>query len=343
MNNIKHDINLFTEIWFKDCFHMSLIPIVKKVLGNADCLMFNQYFIYDIDNTGVIGLNNEFKNIYELLREKNVDILYDYGNNIIETINSLISSGFFVIVGIDNYYETVRTDSYMRQHNGHSIVICGLDYEKQIYYAIEQPYMFSFEYQFIQIPFLDIKKGFDSFLDNRKHGKDFFYNELSEATKIQGKYIPCFCAIKDKIINIQDVDKFSRQNFKQQLCINEQAIFKKLSCIKKYSKKIELYYDLYYKNSKTGSEQIKRICDIINNKKVEYYLFQKLDIVHEDIEEKNSFVIAAWSQIRNYIAKLQYSRKYSITHIKDIQIILQQIYVNEYEYYKIIYKGMKGK
>lgn len=55
---------------------------------------------------------------------------------------------------------------------------------------------------------------------------------------------------------------------------------------KKYSKKIEFYYDLYYKNSKTGSEQIKRICDIINNKKVEYYLFQKLDIVHEDIEEK---------------------------------------------------------
>lgn len=53
---------------------MSILPGIFFVKGNVDCLLFNQYFKYSIENDVITYKSINIKNVCELLKDNGIDI-----------------------------------------------------------------------------------------------------------------------------------------------------------------------------------------------------------------------------------------------------------------------------
>lgn len=129
---IFYDLKPFTRIWVKDCYHMSILPGIFFVKGNVDCLLFNQYFKYSIENDVITYKSINIKNVYELLKDNGIDIqpILEV-KNIHNFIKNELNNGNVIIMGIDSYFETLRNDYYQKRHSGHSVLICGINEEEK--------------------------------------------------------------------------------------------------------------------------------------------------------------------------------------------------------------------
>ena len=157
-------IKPFRDIWFKDCFHMALIPPVIHNLGNADCLIFNHIWRYGYEDNSLLGHLKEFGNVYEILNSKGIKCipLTNHEEDISGFVIDKLNNNNFVIVGVDNYYERIRKDFYNIKHSGHSILINGYD-ESKSFFAIEQPFFYSYEYDICNVDVEDLKKAYLSY------------------------------------------------------------------------------------------------------------------------------------------------------------------------------------
>ena len=338
MKEIILPITPFNSLWFKDCFHMALLPVLSQILGNADCIKYNQFFHYVLTEEGIAGFNNEFNNIFKIMRYKDINFYLEPTNDIISEITQALLAKYYVVVGIDNYYEEKRKDFFNKEHNGHSITIFGSNIKKESFWALEQPFFYSYNYSEMEIKQGNIELGYQSFLNNIENN-DFFYNTLSPISRINGRDIPSSCFISGEDLSREKKDNLSISNYVNKYLENRQNIYKNLENIKLYERDFEYYY-IKCADPTVGSKSINNLSKLINDKRIEFYLMNNIVNIGNGGNENND-VINYWTQIRSYISKFVYSHVINKEHIYICQQLIKDIYYLKKTYYSKIFKKLK--
>lgn len=322
---IFYDLKPFTRIWVKDCYHMSILPGIFFVKGNIDCLLFNQYFKYSIENDVITYKSINIKNVYELLKDNGIDIqpILEV-KNIHNFIKNELNNGNVIIMGIDSYFETLRNDYYQKRHSGHSVLICGINEEEKIYKIIEQPFFFSLNYQIYDISFNEIKKGYESFL-NEKQTSNFFYNILPDILRVNGE-IPSVCLINIKGRENLKEDISIRNRYIKNLQNNIGEIIQALESILEFRNKFKEIYISCIEKYKENEIIILKLNELINNKLMEQYLFELLFRGEDNKYEIFNLIIKKWSKIRMIFSKRIYSNRYIESQIVKGMSLLTEIY-----------------
>ncbi|MFR2794429.1 MAG: hypothetical protein ACLTBS_08150 [Eisenbergiella sp.] len=326
MDIINYSIPIFKDIWVKDCYHMSIIPAVLYVKGNADIILFNQNFKYKINEMGITYVCEDFGNIYDHLERNGIENFPLLEIQDIERfICDYLKKQYVVVVGIDNYYEEIRKDFFGKVHSGHSVLIHGMDCQNKIYNIIEQPFFYSPNYDYYQLSYASLKKAYFSFL-NKKYEKDFFYNNLAPNTRI-GNEIPSICALNISQRNINSRDTLAQKNFVIEVNSREEQY---IESVKELIKIKNEFYEIYL-NFNSENEYslnfIKQLSILINNKSLEKYLYDRLEMVN--ITKYIKEIIEKWKYIRTILSKFMLKQIYKEEDINNSMLRLQEIYILE--------------
>lgn len=144
-------MNIFSECWFKDCHHMALLPVVDELLGSYEYLLLNQIYYYEEnDITGLNIKRIDFLNIYDKLELNGISCQVLYGKNVISILQENLENSAYAIIGVDNYYESIRDDYFMKQHVAHSLLITKMNYKEKIATVLEQSYFLDMIINFIK-------------------------------------------------------------------------------------------------------------------------------------------------------------------------------------------------
>lgn len=339
-----YQINPFNTLWFKDCYHMAMLPVIVNNLGNAECILYNQFFTYDFSENGITVVSNDFTNLYDILTSKNIECMpfvkvYD----LICFVKTAIQTNHCIIIGLDNYYEEIRRDLYMIKHQAHSVLIHGIDTEKEIVNILEQPFFYSYDYKSCCLSFKSLEDGYNNFVERRDGNfKDFFYKQLTSISCIQG-LLPSAC-----IISVKEQKKKSkndlqaRERFIESIQSNISEIYEKIECINRFIEDFEKFYLLC--NDENNQFIVNNLSEVINNKLIEHYLYSTLFELESDILRLQKSIIIDWGGIRSILSKYMFSKKRIDTHIissceKLKRIICSEKIITEAIYQKIQKRG----
>lgn len=334
-------IKPFNDIWFKDCFHMAFLPAIGHVLGNNECVLFNQLYLYHLNNYGITLKCREFHSLYDIAAKKNISCMpfikvYD----IAEFIQMAIRTGHFIIVGIDNYYEEIRKDFFQKKHQAHSVLLYGIEQSLDTkVFVLDQPFFHSYAYQTYQMSFYNLINAYNSYVDRMKDNS-FFANRLSHICCINSIQ-PSACLIYNNKLDNQETDRDSRFCFKRELINNHKDIYIHLENILQYKNILEESYSYTVTDPICGDKIIEDLNNLILSKNVEFYVFERLFKADKGRKTLQSEIINGWSFIRAAFSKARFSNKANKLHSEKCKMLCEDIYRNELLFYNIIFQNIE--
>ncbi len=329
----------FNECWFKDCHHMALLPIMNEFLGTVDDLVLNQvYFYTKSDFCGLELKRIDFRNIYEILENKGIECDIVDNEDLILILTQYLKKNTYAIIGVDNFYESIRKDYYHKKHQAHSLLINDIKYDKKTAIVLEQPAFFSINYQLYNLPFKELTSSYLNFIA-RKKDSNFFSKELSDICKYKNEIpnISIFSKKQYKNNNTVDIEKYFIKN----LLLYQENIMKGIEYIQVYKRKLgKLIENIIEYREKEKEIIINTMTQIILGKNEELVAMRR--IISIDLEKKyidnQKQIVNNWSIIRNKVSKMFYRKQYNKQYIVNINELLQEIYIREKNNYNIIFK-----
>lgn len=321
-------INPFTDVWFKDCYHMALIPAVVNSLGNADCLLFNQYFTYKKMGDIITAETCEFESVYDILTNKNIDVMpfvtvYD----IIQFVRYAIRTNHCIIVGVDSYYVPMRRDTYNKKHQGHSLLVCGIEDTKEKVTIIEQRFFASSDYRPYTIDYSCLEICYKEYIKNRNN-KDFFYKYLTRASCIEGVQ-PSACLISARRLSTAECDMQDREKFLKRIKIKTADIYSSLKVVEAFEREYERIYKNCSYETLSNTSLISGISEIILAKNMEAYIWKQLIAMNIDLYETYTSISDLWGQVRALLSKHMYTGNINLQHMEIGAELLKRIRIQE--------------
>lgn len=125
------NINPFNEFFFIDCIYNSVLSIFSYMEIQELPLLINTSFQFEKSCDNILGLNIRAKNIDRLeniLTYSSVTMqkFYDYRSLTEITLES-IKNSIPVVVNVDCFYESIRKDTYLKEHFDHNLLIYGMN------------------------------------------------------------------------------------------------------------------------------------------------------------------------------------------------------------------------
>jgi len=125
------NIHPFNEFFFADCIYNNVFSILNYMNISLLPLLLNMRFQYEESNENLLCLDIKPKSVESLenmLTQLSVTIqkFNDYRDLFEVTLKS-IKNAVPVVVNVDCYYESIRKDTYHKEHLDHNLLIYGLD------------------------------------------------------------------------------------------------------------------------------------------------------------------------------------------------------------------------
>lgn len=295
-------IEPFNELFYRNCFFNALFPIIKYSNKSIMPLLMNDVVVYNKDavGEGAMSLNASYltvKSFEELLKceayqmeciLKSADIIQDVKNGIDKSIP--------VIVWIDAFYEPIRTDVYNQAHRDHTLLVYGYDEDKQIFHIIEHENMDDLDYRKREISYADMQKCYEGYLKN-------YWEDENVATVYKIYYDK---ALEEAGSEQKDFQQIYRENIQRK----KDAIIHGIDYIREFRDSFpNIYLD---KNSLDQhiEENIARLNNIINIKKVQSHVFVQLFGEAFEGNKLIERILENWSDIRTVVVKYYYSQRY---------------------------------
>ena len=319
---ILENINPFVDIWYKDCFFMSLMHLLN--LQQKIYLLFNEFYIYSKDSTlSIKTLKYDEDNIFKLLPKIGLNCKYkmkisDIQSEIIKSLNNKE----WIILAVDPFYEDIRKDAYKKLHIPHCLLIYG--YSQEVFYIVEQNYILSLHYKLGEISQKSLIESYNGFLEEVRKNSKYIGEDFPVECKIKSQF-PTYFTIKNNNKNIViDVKKLI--NF----ILNSIPIL--LDSLKALKKQENYLQKLYKKGEeKQLTELISQINKIIIARKVDDFRFEKLTSNNQKILIQES--VKNWTYLRTIFSKLLFSKKYNEEHFINIILSIRKIFECENNYY----------
>ncbi|MBY0217734.1 BtrH N-terminal domain-containing protein [Paenibacillus illinoisensis] len=315
MKNNFINITPYNEVFFKNCFYSSLIPVCNYFEISEQSLFLNE-LIYFTETDGLIDV--QYDSLYELkfLLERFGLVVKQklFSNDIIYELKNSLNEGQPVIIWVDPYFLSSRKDAYKKVHFPHTLLVHGID-SSQGFYVIEHLTKDSLTYKSKIIPDVEIVNSYESYLQ-------MFGNQEIPS---MFKFSSC-----NKVNNYEESSHLEKllKSYRE----NQDVILKGLEYLKNFSintevRNIESTYDLL----------LAKLNNIINSKYVDRKRFINLGpsiVFQQKIDES----IKTWQSIRASTAKSLYGSKMSLGNLESICELIRGIYEIEYEIYRNLIK-----
>lgn len=187
---ILNEINIFDDIWFIDCFNHAFIPIVNYMNSDINYLISNNLFFYntEYDQYGNILVNSAClfgRNEVDTLQYLNLKLCeYKKVKNLINAIRCSITKNRPVILAIDCFYSSIRTDTYKKVHLPHSLLIYGYNDKIRQFSVFEHENNESIKFHRMSISYDDLLCSYEGYLNFGTNGITYFeYHKASNITK----------------------------------------------------------------------------------------------------------------------------------------------------------------
>ena len=311
------DVKPFDEVWFRDCFHMSIIPVFEYIFGTYNDILYNQIGNY-IYNCGIISWKYfDNRNIYEMLDGYNVDYVFNPRLRKKSEFIAYLNNDYFIILGIDSFFEKEKVDCFGKYHTGHSILIYKYNFELDEFYCIDQPFNFSYLYKKTRIKFDDLLIGHQSYIKHLNDEK-FFQNPLPEICRYNGE-MPSVLIISSKKKDLKrnkNVIPYFRKYIDK----------KRTDDLRLYLKDVENLVRIKQNISKFTNEVNK----IINGIRLENYILSKIKLFNNKyfISLLNKRYIY-WNKYRNIVLKRSIRNDEKVKHVSSDKEILLDILLME--------------
>ncbi|WP_051614117.1 beta-ketoacyl synthase N-terminal-like domain-containing protein [Paenibacillus sp. UNC217MF] len=164
--------NPFNDVFFKNCFYNSVFPIISHFQEDIFPFLLDDFILFtfmEADDGGKIYsveycASHELQDLFE---DSNlvVESKWDH-EKIIEDIIEGISGDRPVVVWVDSYYESIRKDTFLKQHLDHTILVYGYDKKNELFHVIEHDRRENLSYKKCIMPFTDIINGSEGYKRN---------------------------------------------------------------------------------------------------------------------------------------------------------------------------------
>lgn len=329
-------MNIFSECWFKDCHHMALLPVVDELLGSYEYLLLNQIYYYEEnDITGLNIKRIDFLNIYDKLELNGISCQVLYGKNVISILQENLENSAYAIIGVDNYYESIRDDYFMKQHVAHSLLITKMNYKEKIATVLEQSYFFRYDYQFYQVLFDELRNSYLGFINNMNN-ENFFKKELSDICKYKNTIPQISIFRKDE--NVKSNIIKNRREFFGFLLSYKRQMSRGVYNVLHYSKQLKNIVEKAIHDEEQREQIIKSMTEIILGKNEELVTMKR---IFENGQDKKYLynlkdIIYDWTIIRNKITKMIYNKKIQNNYFEIVEKLIHSIYVLEKDNYDFL-------
>ncbi|HEX2926731.1 MAG TPA: BtrH N-terminal domain-containing protein [Ruminiclostridium sp.] len=321
-SNVIENIEPFNDIYFKSCFYNSLFPVVDYFGSDLNRILFNDIIVYDAEPKGdEDGIGVKYIPILsddELIDHLKLDVeMKESCPDVIGRIQTDISQNRPVILWVDSFYEPLRTDTYMKHHNPHTLLIYGFDRKQEIFHIIEHKSRENLSYKKRQIAYGDVSQAVKGYQEKFMTPGRFSYYSFIGLRKQTGKH------------QIQLSEDFSAR---------KENILEGLRYLEKfldYYRKTVLDEKLLKNNV---NDLIKSLNTVINFKRVECYRFKRLFSDKYYLTEMACEIEELWEVLRVDVAKYlffyTYDRDVFYRGVERSQKILQL----EYRFYEELVK-----
>lgn len=342
------NIEPFNDVFYKNCFHNSLFPVLKHFGRKLDFFAANDLFWYEKEDR----ISNRYvKTIRELLMEQGIGIqtrthfhdskevvadvpdehkdnlknvtnqlgIYESNSEqhislLIDNVKEAILNNRLVIAWVDCFYESIRTDTYNTLHWMHCLLVYGFDDEKQILYIIEHKFRGNLTYKPQSISYEDFVRSYEGYLVNYSSYAKMptFYEFFTLPGKTGHLKENAFELFASNFLNYEDQIVNSLDQLQ--------------SLTRRFVEAISVENNL--------REQMDELLEILNrmisSKEVEMFNAKILLGNHKDVVNELGRVVENWTYVRQIIVK------YSVTSIYNIKKSIQRleaIYPLEVSYY----------
>jgi hypothetical protein len=178
MKNVIKDIETWNEFYFYNCYYSALFPILQHYKKSIAPIMLDDIFYFEMaekDGKEYLDYKRDRINDYDKIFEELgiVEKVYTYsGETIVDELKKSIDSNVPVMLFIDCFYQSMRSDAYNLNHWGHIVTVYGYDDEQEGFLVLEHRYEDGFDYDKRLFAYKDISACYQGFLELRK-GNDF--------------------------------------------------------------------------------------------------------------------------------------------------------------------------
>lgn len=350
---ILEKVEPFNEVFYKNCFYNSLFPVIYHLGKDIDPLLENDILVYgnrdksysgpdvfycsrytlsqmlDIMNISVytkthrLSCNRDEAHINlnsGLIENINIDIGLGIDKTeeigcLIKDIMEAISRSRPVILWVDCFYESIRTDTYNKIHWPHTLLIYGCNKEKKVFNVIEHNHRDNLSYQPHVISYDDIVNSCKGFIEG------FQINDAMPT------YLELF------LPNDNEEDKVKKPiMLRDNISRYKGELLNGLNYLKEFTSHLSKIIIDEACLIKIGESIVLRLNNIIKVKQVEKFKNAQLfpDSIDNVLLSQN--IIDFWMELRNAIARFLYSATYNSQKFKILSTKLEQLYILEYRY-----------
>ncbi|MBB6022758.1 hypothetical protein HNR77_003857 [Paenibacillus sp. JGP012] len=323
--NFDDTVVPFNDCFYFSCFYSSLFPVLKYFNKSIFPFMVQGIPKYkQNDKMGNFGLYTEYvfnENVIETMKKTGLqfDTWVTSKGVVQDVIESLIKEKL-VIVSVDCYYLSFRSDFYQKEHWRHFLLITSYDSRSGCFNVIDQETTDS-DYTWHQLPEKDLEFAYNGFISKFKDDGEVTLTSIGENGR--------------KIKTNEDFESYASQyttNVKKmilELLEGNQAINHFMD---QYSTIMENESEL-----KQNSEVILNgFNDIIKVKKTQKYLLDHLFFHHSELTQSIQRTVENWNFVRIVLAKYHYSGVYKEKSLMKTAKILREIQLEENKFLQLL-------
>lgn len=292
----------FNEVFYRSCIYNSVFAVMGYYGASVLPVFTNDVILYHSADQleGLEKMNYiEKESLENLLYGQGIRLqVRDVCTNVIQEIISCIDKGHPVIVGIDCFFETIRSEFYKKANWSHNVLVYGYDNDTQEMCVIEHSGINNLDYRERRISYLDIDFAYHSNrskFSGMEQGRYFMEFSSDGKTYSEPVAVSCERYLGQLGQHMEEIEK------------NQEV----LPGIYEYIYERTGDWEAVSKNS----EKLIRILDgIIEAKNAQMYLYKKLSDTDERLEkpiELLTGIVKKWKLIRNVIYRSVLTSAYS--------------------------------
>ncbi len=308
-SNVIEGIAPFNDIFYRSCIYNSIFSVANFFGLNILPILTNDVVLYRPAEKLTPYEKMDFieeKTIESVLRDGGVELKrYEVKDNVIQHIIDAIDSGKPVIVGVDCFYESIRTEFYLKENWPHNILVYGYDNATREMIVMEHTGINNLDYHEQRLSYLDLEYAYQS-------------NRIKYPKSEDGRYyLECSKASENVGAKSEDFFGQYRETIKEHM--------KDIRVNLKELPRLIEYIEDSMPSDKTLADNrtwIARLLDaIVEAKKAQSYLLEKINAGNSEGERAPGIlmdkILKRWKYARNALYKSIYSGEYDSEMMED--------------------------
>jgi aryl carrier-like protein len=321
------NITPFNEVLYKNCLYNAVFPVAFYFQRDILPIISNDviWYIYETKSNEV-SLETQtisVRPIMEIITESGIGVSSKpYSSDVVSDLIQAIIDEHPAVLGVDCYYEPLRSDTYQKQHWPHWILVCGFDLNEQKFEIIEHTDLNNLDYAPRFIGFSDLINVYQGYLTNfQKMVEAHSYYEFLEVTSwkpISG-----------------DERKHYQEVFLKNITANYAAIRGGLEAVPIFQKYLRAVASDEAILQKKLTELLFQIHEVAKAKSAEKYAISSLFGPESDLFQYLNVVVDNWSLLRVVLDKYRLTSLYRQATLERVidklseTVELEQRYLND--------------